>query len=54
MDDEKTETLDKVAVLSRGVQDDKHLSAIFAKNYEKKTPSQETQNTNNVLIAISE
>lgn len=30
MDDEKIETLDRVSILQRGVEDDKHLTAIFS------------------------
>ena len=40
MDDDKIDTLDKVSVLRRGQEDDRHLSAIFSSNLQKKTPSE--------------
>ena len=43
MDDEKIERLDKVAVLTRNIQDDKHLNAIFSRNLEKKKEIKDDQ-----------
>lgn len=54
MDDEKIERLDKIAVLTRNIQDDKHLSAIFSRNSEKNKESQDNQDQNKALINIFE
>ena len=54
MDDEKIERLDKVAVLTRNIQDDKHLNAIFSRNLEKKKEIKDDQDQNKSLINIFE
>ena len=54
MDDEKIERLDKVAVLTRNIQDDKHLNAIFSRNSEKNKEIKDSQDQNKPLINIFE